>query len=70
MSDDMRLRALRATAAARLLAMQVPGFAIDRWCAAWEAEARRRDVEIDADSWNDGIAWIVSKIADGESPPS
>ena len=70
MTDDTRLRALRATVAARLLALRVPAFAIDRWCAAWEAESMRRGVEIDADSWNDGIAWIISKIADGESPPA
>lgn len=70
MSDDARRRALRATVAARLLAMRVPAFAIDRWCAAWEAEADRRGVEIDASSWNDGIRWIVSKVAAGETPPS
>lgn len=65
----MRRSALRTTVAAQLLAMQVPTFAVGRWCAAWEAEAERRGLEIDAESWNEGIRWIVSKVADGESPP-
>lgn len=69
MTDDARRSALRATAAAQLLAMRVPAFAVGRWCAAWEAEAAVRGLEIDAASWTDGIAWIVSKVAAGETPP-
>jgi hypothetical protein len=49
--------------------MQVPGFAVGRWCDAWEAEAARRGLEPSAASWEDGIRWIVAKVAAGEQPP-
>ena len=34
--------ALRMLTKARLMSMHVPGFAVGRWCDAWEAEAERR----------------------------
>lgn len=46
--------ALRILTKARLLSMQVPAYAVGRWCDAWE----------------DGIRWIVAKIAAGELPPA
>jgi hypothetical protein len=61
--------ALRNLITARLLSMQVPGFAVGRWCDAWEAEAARRGLEPSAASWEDGIRWIVAKVAAGEQPP-
>lgn len=61
--------ALRILTKARLLSMQVPGFAVGRWCDAWEAEAERRGIEPSAESWEDGIRWIVAKVASGEQPP-
>ncbi|HSL75797.1 MAG TPA: hypothetical protein VK867_02560 [Candidatus Limnocylindrales bacterium] len=61
--------ALRMLTKARLLSMQVPGFVVGRWVDAWEAEAARRGVEASADSWEDGIRWIVAKVAAGEQPP-
>jgi hypothetical protein len=70
--DDRNERletALRILTKARLASMQVPNFAIGRWCDAWEAEAERRGLEPSADSWEDGIRWIVSKVAAGEQPP-
>jgi hypothetical protein len=71
MSDgqDRLETALRMLTKARLLSMQVPGFAVSRWCDAWEAEAARRGLEPGADSWEDGIRWIVAKVAAGEQPP-
>jgi hypothetical protein len=54
---------------ARLLSMQVPAFAVGRWCDAWEAEAERRGLELGADAWEDGIRWIVERVAAGELPP-
>ncbi len=61
--------ALRILTKARLMSMQVPGFAVGRWCDAWEAEAERRGIEPSAESWEDGIRWIVGKVAAGEQPP-
>ncbi len=71
MSDDTdRLEtALRSLTKARLLSMQVPAFAVGRWCDAWETEAERRGLEISANSWEDGIRWIVARVAAGELPP-
>lgn len=51
------------------MSMQVPGYAVGRWCDAWEAEAARRGLEPTAESWEDGIRWIVAKVAAGEAPP-
>jgi hypothetical protein len=62
--------ALRVLTKARLLSMHVPAFAVGRWCDAWETEAERRGLEPSADSWEDGIRWIVGKVAAGEQPPS
>ncbi len=62
--------ALRLTARARLLAVRVPPFAITRWCDAWEAEAARQRLEPSKEYWNDGIAWILARVADGDDPPS
>ena len=59
----------RTVTKARLLAMQVPAFAVGAWCDAWEAEADRRGLEPGADSWEEGIRWIVAKVAGGEVPP-
>lgn len=68
--QDSRVEtALRMLTRARLLSMRVPGYAVNRWIAAWEAEAARRGVEASADSWEDGIRWIVEKVAAGEQPP-
>ena len=67
--QDRLETALRILTKARLLSMQVPGFAVGRWCDAWEAEAERRGIEPSADSWEDGIRWIVAKVAAGEQPP-
>lgn len=61
--------ALRILTKARLLSMQVPSFAVGRWCDAWEAEADRRGLEPSAETWEDGIRWIVAKVAAGEQPP-
>lgn len=61
--------ALRMLTKARLLSMRVPGYAVGRWVNAWEAEAARRGLEPSADSWEDGIRWIVAKVAAGEPPP-
>jgi hypothetical protein len=62
--------ALRILTKARLLSMRVPAYAVGRWVDAWEAEATRRGLEASADSWEDGIRWIVGKVAAGEQPPS
>jgi hypothetical protein len=62
--------ALRTVTKARLLAMQVPAYAVGAWCAAWEAEADRRGLEPSAASWEEGIRWIVARIAAGERPPT
>jgi hypothetical protein len=43
-NDRLEL-ALRAMTRTRLLAMQVPAFAVGAWCDAWEAEADRRGPE-------------------------
>lgn len=68
--EDERLEtALRMLTKARLVTMRVPGFAVGRWCDAWEAEAERRGLEPSAKSWEEGIRWIVSKVAAGEQPP-
>ncbi len=67
--QDRLETALRILTKARLLSMQVPGFMVGRWCDAWEAEAERRGIEPSADSWEDGIRWIVAKVASGEQPP-
>jgi hypothetical protein len=61
--------ALRILTRARLLSMQVPPYAVGRWCDAWEAEAARRGLEPSADSWEEGIRWIVAKVAASERPP-
>ena len=62
--------ALRTLTKARLLAMRVPAFAVGAWCDAWEAEADRRGLEPGAESWEEGIRWIVAKVAAGEPPPT
>ena len=68
--QDSRLEtALRTLTRARLLSMRVPAYVVNGWIAAWEAEAARRGVEASADSWEDGIRWIVEKVAAGERPP-
>lgn len=71
MSDDRdRLEtALRTLTKARLLTLQVPAYAVGPWCDAWEAEAERRGLDIDAASWEDGIRWILQRVAAGELPP-
>ena len=61
--------ALRILTKARLLSMQVPAYAVGRWCDAWEAEAARRGLTPSADSWEDGIRWIVERVAAGNAPP-
>jgi hypothetical protein len=69
--QDSRVEtALRVLTRARLLAMHVPAYAVGRWIDAWEAEAARRGLEISAGSWEDGIRWIVERVAAGEQPPS
>jgi hypothetical protein len=68
--SDSRETALRLTVKARLIALHVPLFAIGRWCDAWEAEAASRGLELGADTWNDGIQWILGQVAAGEDPPS
>jgi hypothetical protein len=72
MSDDRpRVEtALRILTKARLLALQVPAYAVGRWCDAWESEAASRGLEPSAQSWEDGIRWIVAKVAAGEQPPN
>ena len=48
MADDGNERletALRILTKARLVSMNVPAFAVGRWCDAWEAEAARRHAE-------------------------
>lgn len=70
--DDRNERletALRTLTKARLVSMSVPAYAVGRWCDAWEAEARRRDLEPGADYWEQGIRWIMARIAASESPP-
>ena len=68
--QDSRLEtALRMLTRARLVSMRVPAYAVGRWIEAWEAEAARRGLEASADSWEDGIRWIVAKVAAGEPPP-
>jgi hypothetical protein len=68
--DESRLEtALRILTKARLLSLHVPTYVVSRWCDAWEAEAARRGLEPSADSWEDGIRWIVEKVAAGEQPP-
>ena len=68
--QDSRVEtALRILTKARLLSMRVPSYAVGRWCDAWEAEAARRGLEASADSWEDGIRWIVERVAAGEEPP-
>jgi hypothetical protein len=67
--SDRLETALRMLTKARLLSMQVPAFAVGRWCDAWEAEAERRGLELGADAWEDGIRWIVERVAAGELPP-
>lgn len=71
MSDDTpRVEtALRILTKARLLTLHVPAYAVGGWCDAWEAEAARRGLEPSAESWEDGIRWIVGKVAAGEQPP-
>ena len=66
---NLRKVTARMLTKARLVSMQVPGFAVGRWCDAWEAEAERRGLEPSAKSWEEGIRWIVSKVAAGEQPP-
>ena len=68
--SDPRESALRLTVKVRLVALQVPLFAIPRWCDAWEAEAASRGLELTADTWNDGIQWILNQVAAGDDPPS
>jgi len=67
--DSRMETALRMLTRARLVSMHVPAYAVGRWCDAWEAEATRRGLEPSADSWEDGIRWIVAKVAAGEQPP-
>ena len=62
--------ALRILTKARLLTLRVPAYAVGRWCDAWEAEADRRGLEPSAESWEEGIRWILEKVASGEQPPS
>ncbi len=62
--------ALRTVTKARLVAMHVPGYAVGAWCSAWEAEAEVRGLSPSAASWEEGIRWIVAKIAAGERPPT
>ena len=62
--------ALRILTKARLLTLRVPAYAVGRWCDAWEAEADRRGLEPSAESWEEGIRWILGKVASGEQPPS
>ena len=71
MGDDRtRLEtALRILTKARLISMQVPAYAVSRWCDAWEAEAARRGLEPGSAYWEDGIRWIIAKVAAGEPPP-
>lgn len=67
--QDSRVEtALRMLTRARLLSMRVPAYAVNRWIEAWEAEAARRGLEPSADSWEDGIRWIVEKVAAGDQP--
>jgi hypothetical protein len=68
--DNDRLeRALRTLTAARLVALGIPVGMTSRWCDAWEAEAARRGLEASAASWEDGIRWILGRVAGGQGPP-
>ena len=69
MTDDALGTSLRTVAAARLLAVGIPAFEVGRWCDAWEAEATRRDLEMGQPYWEDGIRWIIAKVALGHRPP-
>lgn len=69
MSDDPLASALRTVTSARLLALGIPAFAIGRWCDAWDREAQRRELEVGAAYWEDGIRWILSQVALGQPPP-
>lgn len=70
MPDDQLAFALRTVTQARLLSLGIPAFAIGRWCDAWDAEAERRGLELGQAYWEDGIRWILSKVALGEQPPA
>ena len=70
MSDDLHERSLRTLAQARLVGLGIPPFAVGRWCDAWDAEAERRDLEMGAPYWEDGIRWILAQVAEGRQPPS
>ena len=61
--------ALRMLTKARLMSMHVPGFAVGRWCDAWEAEAERRGLEPRADWGEVGIGCIFITVGGGAHPP-
>jgi hypothetical protein len=68
--DDDRLdRALRTLTAARLVALGIPAPMVGGWCDAWELEAERRGLDAGAASWEDGIRWIMGRVAANEGPP-
>jgi hypothetical protein len=61
----------RATVTKELADRGLPRLAVEAWCMAWQAAARRMGLE-DAgpDYWTIGLAWIDERLREGQTPPT
>jgi hypothetical protein len=66
--DAKTIKANRAFVHDELIARGMPALGADAWCAAWEAEAERLDIDRRlADYWTLGSVWIREQIS--KRPP-
>lgn len=62
--DAKSIDANRAFVRDELMAAGIPAVAADAWCAAWEAEAKRLDIDRRiTDYWTLGSVWIREQTA-------
>jgi hypothetical protein len=47
----------------RLIEDGMPDAQADQWCDAWDNEAVKRGVVVDADYWQVGVIWIIGERA-------
>ena len=68
--DKLTERARRAAIRDALTSSGMDPVVAERWCGAWEAEARLRGIEPGGDYWDAGERWIDAQCSARKQPPN
>jgi len=68
--DGMTQRQRRAAIREALTGSGMDPIVAERWCGAWETEARLRGIEPGGDYWEAGKRWIDGQCAARKQPPN